>query len=47
MFQLESDATKPFDEFQPSPIVRRAVITSNGKLTPSYQYISDLRAQSK
>ena len=46
---LRSDATKPFEENKAKlgSIVAGAVITSNGKLTPDYEYISDLRAANK
>ena len=40
---LKSDATKPFTELKTSPVVHRAVIASNGELTPDYKYIADLR----
>lgn len=40
---VESDATTSFDNYQVSPIVRDAVITSNGSLTPNFEYITDLR----
>ncbi|KAI5627062.1 alpha-aminoadipic semialdehyde synthase, mitochondrial, partial [Silurus asotus] len=40
---LQSDATKQLDEESFSPQVRDAVITSNGKLTPKFEYIQKLR----
>ncbi|KAI5100435.1 alpha-aminoadipic semialdehyde synthase, mitochondrial, partial [Silurus meridionalis] len=40
---LQSDATKQLDEETFSPQVRDAVITSNGKLTPKFEYIQKLR----
>ncbi|KAE8296677.1 Alpha-aminoadipic semialdehyde synthase, mitochondrial LKR/SDH Lysine ketoglutarate reductase [Larimichthys crocea] len=40
---LPSDATKPLDEEEFSPQVRDAVITSNGVLTPKFEYIEKLR----
>ncbi|KAF4081396.1 hypothetical protein AMELA_G00160900 [Ameiurus melas] len=40
---LQSDATRPLDEESFSPQVRDAVITSNGKLTPKFEYIQKLR----
>jgi alpha-aminoadipic semialdehyde synthase len=43
---LKSDATQELDETEIAklgPVVSNAVITSNGKLTPNFQYIDDLR----
>uniref|UniRef100_A0A3Q1JFP4 Alpha-aminoadipic semialdehyde synthase, mitochondrial n=1 Tax=Anabas testudineus TaxID=64144 RepID=A0A3Q1JFP4_ANATE len=40
---LPSDATRPLDEEEFSPQVRDAVITSNGVLTPKFEYIAKLR----
>ncbi|XP_028813260.1 alpha-aminoadipic semialdehyde synthase, mitochondrial isoform X2 [Denticeps clupeoides] len=40
---LPSDATRPLDKEDFSPQVRDAVITSNGKLTPKFEYIQKLR----
>ncbi|KAF7654966.1 hypothetical protein LDENG_00062300 [Lucifuga dentata] len=40
---LSSDATRPLEEEDFSPQVRDAVITSNGKLTPKFEYIEKLR----
>ncbi|XP_041652114.1 alpha-aminoadipic semialdehyde synthase, mitochondrial isoform X2 [Cheilinus undulatus] len=42
---LPSDATRPLDEEEFSPQVRDAVITSNGVLTPKFEYIEKLREQ--
>ena len=45
---LKSDATDEFDEDQKSrlgDVVSGAVITSNGKLTPSFEYINELRSK--
>uniref|UniRef100_A0A915IGW7 Saccharopine dehydrogenase (NAD(+), L-glutamate-forming) n=1 Tax=Romanomermis culicivorax TaxID=13658 RepID=A0A915IGW7_ROMCU len=42
---LLSDATTPFEKFQASDAVTGAIIASNGKLTPKFAYISDLRRQ--
>ncbi|KAJ3597136.1 hypothetical protein NHX12_003536 [Muraenolepis orangiensis] len=42
---LPSDATRPLDQEEFSPQVRDAVITSNGKLTPKFEYIEKLREQ--
>ncbi|PZC85138.1 hypothetical protein B5X24_HaOG202902 [Helicoverpa armigera] len=40
---MKSDATKPLDEHNFSPVVQGAIITSNGRLTPPFEYINDLR----
>ncbi|XP_029288905.1 LOW QUALITY PROTEIN: alpha-aminoadipic semialdehyde synthase, mitochondrial [Cottoperca gobio] len=40
---LPSDATRPLEEEDFSPQVRDAVITSNGSLTPKFEYIEKLR----
>ncbi|XP_048825797.1 alpha-aminoadipic semialdehyde synthase, mitochondrial isoform X1 [Brienomyrus brachyistius] len=40
---LLSDATRPLEREDFSPQVRDAVITSNGKLTPKFEYIQSLR----
>ncbi|XP_068758907.1 alpha-aminoadipic semialdehyde synthase, mitochondrial-like [Montipora capricornis] len=41
---IDSHATAPFEEqHHLSDTVRNAIITSNGELTPSYEYIADLR----
>uniref|UniRef100_A0A673AZP7 Uncharacterized protein n=1 Tax=Sphaeramia orbicularis TaxID=375764 RepID=A0A673AZP7_9TELE len=42
---LPSDATRPLEEEDFSPQVRDAVITSNGVLTPKFEYIEKLREQ--
>lgn len=42
---LPSDATRPLEEEEFSPQVRDAVITSNGKLTPKFEYIDKLREE--
>ncbi|XP_057692582.1 alpha-aminoadipic semialdehyde synthase, mitochondrial-like [Corythoichthys intestinalis] len=42
---LPSDATRPLDQEDFSPQVRDAVITSNGALTPKFEYIEKLRQQ--
>jgi len=42
---LKSDATTGFDELDCSPIVKNAVIASNGHMTPNFEYITDLRQQ--
>ncbi|KAM3925192.1 alpha-aminoadipic semialdehyde synthase, mitochondrial [Leptodactylus fuscus] len=40
---LMSDATRPIDQEKFSPVVRDAVIASNGSLSPKYKYIQKLR----
>ncbi|XP_023811207.1 alpha-aminoadipic semialdehyde synthase, mitochondrial isoform X4 [Oryzias latipes] len=40
---LPSDASRPLEEEDFSPQVRDAVITSNGTLTPKFEYIEKLR----
>ncbi|KAM4733473.1 alpha-aminoadipic semialdehyde synthase, mitochondrial [Anableps anableps] len=40
---LLSDATKPLSEEEFSPQVRDAIITSNGALTPKFEYIEKMR----
>lgn len=40
---LPSDATRPLDQEDFTPQVRDAVITSNGVLTPKFEYIEKLR----
>lgn len=40
---VNSDATKPFEECNFGSVVKGACIASNGQLTPSFQYIMDLR----
>ncbi|XP_021342744.1 alpha-aminoadipic semialdehyde synthase, mitochondrial-like isoform X2 [Mizuhopecten yessoensis] len=42
-----SDAVKPMDDYQSSPIVKNAVIASNGKLTEPFEYITELRKKSQ
>jgi len=45
---VRSTASKPFDQTEQDkigPIVSGAVITSNGKLTPNFEYISKLREE--
>ncbi|KAK3608349.1 hypothetical protein CHS0354_030804 [Potamilus streckersoni] len=44
---LISDAKTPFSEYQATPFVKNAVITSNGKLTPKFEYIAELRTKSR
>lgn len=40
---IKSDATKSLEENKFGPVVNGACITSNGKLTPSFEYIAELR----
>lgn len=40
---IASDATKQFEEENFGHVVKSAVICSNGKLTPAFEYITDLR----
>lgn len=46
---LKSDATKTFEENKEKmgPIVAGSVITSNGKLTPDFEYIAKLREENQ
>lgn len=43
---LQSDASRPIEEHNFSPAVQSAIIASNGRLTPKFEYIDDLRNQS-
>lgn len=40
---IQSDAKKPLEEHNFSPAVHGAIIASNGKLTPNFEYIQELR----
>lgn len=40
---LKSDASKPLEEHEFLPEVDGAIIASNGKLTPNFEYINELR----
>ncbi|CAG9113301.1 unnamed protein product [Plutella xylostella] len=40
---MKSDASKPLDDHDFSPVVKGAIITSNGKLTAPFEYINELR----
>ncbi|GFO42770.1 alpha-aminoadipic semialdehyde synthase, mitochondrial [Plakobranchus ocellatus] len=42
---LASDPQSSFEDYKCNPIVKNAVIASNGKLTPNYEYIADLRTK--
>uniref|UniRef100_A0A1B6KSG6 Uncharacterized protein n=1 Tax=Graphocephala atropunctata TaxID=36148 RepID=A0A1B6KSG6_9HEMI len=44
---LQSDATVPLKEHNFNPVVSNAIIASNGKLTPNFEYIEELRQDSK
>lgn len=44
---VQSDATKPFEEENFDPVVSGAIIASNGKLTPNFEYIMDLRQKKR
>ncbi|KAF5278354.1 hypothetical protein FQA39_LY05843 [Lamprigera yunnana] len=43
---FKSNATKPLEEHTFSPTVYGAIIASNGKLTPNFEYIQELRTSS-
>ncbi|KAJ8945107.1 hypothetical protein NQ318_001572, partial [Aromia moschata] len=43
---LQSNAQEPLEDHKFSPTVDRAIIASNGRLTPNYEYIQDLRKTS-
>ncbi|XP_067125977.1 alpha-aminoadipic semialdehyde synthase, mitochondrial isoform X3 [Centruroides vittatus] len=40
---LQSDATKPLEEHNFGPVIHNAIIASNGRLTPNFEYITELR----
>ena len=42
---IKSDAKKPLEEHNFTPAVYGAIIASNGGLTPSFEYIQELRTQ--
>lgn len=44
---LKSNAKEPFENLACSPVVKDAVVTSNGNLTPNFRYIADLRHQKR
>lgn len=44
---MRSDASKNLEAEQFSPVVERAIIASNGKLTPNFEYILEERQQFK
>ncbi|XP_063230692.1 alpha-aminoadipic semialdehyde synthase, mitochondrial [Bacillus rossius redtenbacheri] len=43
---LQSEAAVPLDQHSFTPAVHGAIIASNGKLTPNFEYIQELRAAS-
>ncbi|KAL4226643.1 hypothetical protein ACF0H5_014624 [Mactra antiquata] len=43
---LKSDAKSTFEDYDADPTVKNAVIASNGKLTPNFEYIAELRKKS-
>ncbi|CAG9819108.1 unnamed protein product [Phaedon cochleariae] len=43
---IQSNAQEPLEKHNFSPIVQGAIIASNGKLTPNFEYIQELRKQS-
>ncbi|KAI6206438.1 Alanine dehydrogenase PNT and Saccharopine dehydrogenase domain containing protein [Aphelenchoides besseyi] len=44
---LNCSTDQPFDHLQCRPEVKNAIITSDGKLTPNFRYIEDLRQDQK
>uniref|UniRef100_A0A2C9K105 Saccharopine dehydrogenase (NAD(+), L-lysine-forming) n=1 Tax=Biomphalaria glabrata TaxID=6526 RepID=A0A2C9K105_BIOGL len=44
---LKSNAKTPFAEYDCSPVIRNAIIASNGELTPNFKYIQHLRTKRK
>ena len=44
---MKSDASKHLDEQNLIPELKRAVVTSNGKLTPNFEYITQLRQKNE
>lgn len=44
---VKSDASKDIDEQGLIPELKRAVITTKGKLTPNFQYIQELREKNE
>lgn len=40
---IQSDAKKPLEEHNFNPAVHGAIIASNGRLTPNFEYIQELR----
>lgn len=44
---MQSNAEKPMDSHKFMKEVHSAIIASNGKLTPNFEYIQELRNQNK
>ncbi|XP_044742743.1 alpha-aminoadipic semialdehyde synthase, mitochondrial [Chrysoperla carnea] len=44
---LTSDAEKPIEEHDFLPVIYGAIIASNGKLMPNFEYINDLRMKNR
>ncbi|XP_055338046.1 alpha-aminoadipic semialdehyde synthase, mitochondrial-like isoform X2 [Paramacrobiotus metropolitanus] len=44
---LKSDAQQEFGTYDSGPVVKNAVIASNGRLTPNFEYIEELRQHKK
>lgn len=42
---INSDASKSFEDWDSGPEVKGATIASNGSLTPSFEYIADMRSR--
>ena len=40
---MQSDAKKPLEDHNFTPAVHGAIIASNGRLTPNFEYIQELR----
>lgn len=45
IFKLECKTDRPFSQLDVPPAVKDAIITSEGKLTPKFEYIAELRRQ--
>ncbi|KAH3892671.1 hypothetical protein DPMN_016794, partial [Dreissena polymorpha] len=44
---MRSDAKTSFEDFDTTPTVKNAVIASNGRLTPNFAYITELRKKNQ
>ncbi|XP_037068982.1 alpha-aminoadipic semialdehyde synthase, mitochondrial-like [Pollicipes pollicipes] len=44
---MQSNADRPFEQQPFNPVVKNAVIASNGRLTPNFEYIDELRRGSR
>ncbi len=42
---MKCNAEQPFSALHVSDVVKGAMISSNGQLTPKYEYIADMRKQ--